>query len=213
MQRFLRACPDAISNLRRATNYLTPLKGLLSPDTWATITIVGRKLLLNHLVIVPLIAALLLIVKFFGATAHDDTLICSLGKMDQPPNWSLRCFAGLTPEYLGSLLLAGVFVAFGWIIFSIARPSWDVRRPSPLINTIPPSSTPYCESLAQIWAPRLGIAFVLFGAFIFALAGCERHSTRASPFILELAALRDISDCWRGRCVCRLCAGFWCGNC
>src|SRR5882724_1186456 len=38
--------PDAIRNLRRATNYLTPVKGVLSPDTWATITIVGRNLIL-----------------------------------------------------------------------------------------------------------------------------------------------------------------------
>jgi len=68
--------PDAISNLRRASNYLTPLKGILSPDTWATITVVGRNLILNHLIIVPLIAALLFIVKVLDAVAHvhDSTL-------------------------------------------------------------------------------------------------------------------------------------------
>jgi hypothetical protein len=62
--------PHAISNLRRDSNYLTPVKGILSPDTWATITVVGRNLVLNHLIIVPLIAALLLIVKIFDAVAH-----------------------------------------------------------------------------------------------------------------------------------------------
>ena len=172
--------PDAISNLRRATNYLTPLKGLLSPDTWATITIVGRKLLLNHLIIVPLIAALLLIVKFFIATAHDEHLFANWEKWTNHliGAWLLPWSA---PEHLGSLLLAGVLVAFGWIIFSIARPSWDVRRPSPLINTIPPSSTPYCESLAQIWAPRLGILFVLFGALIFGLAAANDLPQGAAP--------------------------------
>jgi Patatin-like phospholipase len=160
--------PDAISNLRRATNYLTPVKGILSPDTWATITVVGRNLILNHLIIVPLIAALLLIVKVFDTAAHYDPLF------DLWENWTKDLIGAWLPswlaaQYLVSLLLPGVFVALGWIILSIARPSWDVRRPSPLINTIPPTATPYRESLAQIWAPRLGILSVLFGALIFAL--------------------------------------------
>jgi hypothetical protein len=58
--------PDAISNLRRSTNYLTPVTGILSPDTWATIVIVARNLVLNHIVIVPLVAAILLAVKLLG---------------------------------------------------------------------------------------------------------------------------------------------------
>jgi Patatin-like phospholipase len=162
--------PDAISNLRRDTNYLTPAKGILSPDTWATITVVGRNLILNHLVIVPLIAALLLTVKVFGAAAHDNRLFAGWKEWI---NSSIGDWLPLSPQHLGSLLLAGVFVALGWIIFSIARPSWDVRRPSPLINTIPPATTPSRESLAQIWAPRLGIVSVLFGAFIFALMAAK----------------------------------------
>ena len=155
--------PDAISNLRRATNYLTPVKGLLSPDTWATITVVGRNLILNHLIIVPMIAALLVIVKLFGAAAHDIRLFAGWETWtnDLIGGWLQRW---LDAKYLPSLLLPGVFVALGWIIFSIARPSWDVRRPSP-----PPTTTAYRESLAQIWVPRLGIAFVLVGALMFAL--------------------------------------------
>lgn len=160
--------PDAISNLRRATNYLTPVKGILSPDTWATITVVGRNLVLNHLVIVPLIAALLLIVKFFGAAAHEDRLFGVWEKWIHGliGDWLQHWFVA---KYLGSLLLPGVFVALGWIIFSTARPSWDVRRHAPLINTIPPTAAPHHESLAQIWAPRFGIVFVLLGALILAL--------------------------------------------
>jgi hypothetical protein len=153
--------PEAISNLRRATNYLTPLKGILSPDTWATITVVGRNLLLNHLVIVPLIAALLLIVKFAAAAAHYDKWFAVWEE------WVMHSSTGLLPEWLPakyavSLLVPGVLVALGWIIFSTARPSWDVRRPLRL-------TMPYRESLAQKWAPRLGIGFVLLGAVIFAL--------------------------------------------
>ena len=155
--------PDAISNLRRDSNYLTPVKGILSPDTWATITVVGRNLILNHLIIVPLIAALLLIVKVFDAVAHahDKRLFAW-------ENWANGLIgAWLKPwfaaQYSGSLLLAGVFVALGWIVFSIARPSWDVRR----------RTTSDRESLAQTWPPRWGIGFVLFGALVFAVVAAK----------------------------------------
>jgi Patatin-like phospholipase len=160
--------PPAISNLRRGTNYLTPVKGILSPDAWATITLVGRNLILNHVVIVPLIAALLLMAKFLGAAARYDHL---------SPNWEQLAnglFGALAfqdwfkPEYMASLLLAGFFAGLGWIVLSIARPSWDVRRPSPRISTVSPASTLQGESRAQILAPRWGIGLVLFAAFIFA---------------------------------------------
>ena len=158
--------PEAISNLRRGTSYLTPAKGILSPDTWATIVIVSRNLLLNHLVIVPLIAAVLLIVKLFGATASHDWLFTPWENWIRSWTryWSELWFK---TEYVGSLLLTGALVTFGWITFSIARPSWDVRRPSPAINTV--SLPRYHESFAQVWAPRLGILLVLTGALTFAL--------------------------------------------
>jgi hypothetical protein len=164
--------PDAISNLRRDTNYLTPAKGILSPDTWATITVVSRNLILNHLVIVPLIAALLLIVKFFGAVAHSNRLLAVWENWINYliGEWLQRWFAA---QYSGSLLLPGIFVALAWIIFSIARPSWDVRRGPSLINTIPSATMPYRESRAQIWAPRLGIVFALLGALVFALMAAK----------------------------------------
>jgi hypothetical protein len=163
--------PDAIGNLRRATNYLTPVKGMLSPDTWATITVVGRNLILNHLIIVPLVAALLLIVKFLFALAHDRNFVVWRNWINGSLKDSIEDYLHqwFVAESLASFVLAGCFVALGWIIFSIARPSWDVRRPLPLINKISPATTPPRESLAQTWAPRLGIVFVLLGAVILAL--------------------------------------------
>jgi hypothetical protein len=151
-----RRVPYAISNLRRGTNYLTPVKGILSPDAWATIVVVGRNLILNHLVIVPLIAALLVIVKLLGATAHStDLLFFVWEKRIQQLIEPLLLQHWTTKAYLGSLLLAGSLVVLGWIMLSIARPSWDWR--------------PANRENLQIWAPRLGIACVLSGAFMFAL--------------------------------------------
>lgn len=164
--------PDAISNLRRATNYLTPVKGILSPDTWATVTIVGRNLILNHLIIVPLIAAVLLGVKFCGAVAHVDMLFAVR------EGWINHSIAAqferwFAAHYMPGFLLPGLFVSLGWIVLSIARPSWDVRRPPPAIDALPPATTPHGESLAQIWAPRFGIGLVLCGALLFALIAAK----------------------------------------
>jgi Patatin-like phospholipase len=147
--------PHAIGNLRRSTNYLTPVTGLLSPDTWTTILIVGRNLMLNHLVIVPLVAALLLSAKLVGAVAHG---------IDWWKSWNdlligIR-FDSLAFRYMSTLLLPGVFATLGWIIFSIARPSWDVRW-------VPKTMVEH-ESSAQSLAPKWGIALVLLGAFSFA---------------------------------------------
>src|SRR5215470_1911283 len=62
--------PEAIGNLRCFTNYLTPAAGFLSGDSWASIIIVSRNLILNHMVIVPLLAAILVLAKLVGAGAH-----------------------------------------------------------------------------------------------------------------------------------------------
>ena len=50
-----------IRYLREFSNYLTPRTGFLSADTWTMVAIYARNLLLNLLVLVPLIAAVLLL--------------------------------------------------------------------------------------------------------------------------------------------------------
>jgi Patatin-like phospholipase len=174
--------PAAISNLRRGTNYLTPVKGILSPDAWATITVVGRNLILNHLVIVPLIAALLVIIKLFAIASNNAYLFSFWEQVHEYFIRALSLGDWFTPEYLGSLVLGGAFVALGWITFSIARPSWDVRRPPPPINANPPTTALIHGSLAQTWAPRLGILFVLMGVLIFALEAAN-DIPQGSPLI------------------------------
>jgi NADH:ubiquinone oxidoreductase subunit 6 (subunit J) len=55
--------PPEISWLRAYSNYLTPKVGLVSADTWSAIAIYLRNLILNWLVIVPAVAAVILILK------------------------------------------------------------------------------------------------------------------------------------------------------
>jgi hypothetical protein len=168
--------PDAICNLRRATNYLTPVKGLLSPDTWATIIIVFRNLILNHLIIVPLIAALLLILKLMGAAAHCDWFLAdweAWTKEAIEPG-SMRLFDAQLLVW--PLLFPGALVVLGWVVFSIARPSWDSRRAAPPIGHLSRSNAPQDKHPGQDWAPLLGISLVLAGGLFFALISADEFA-------------------------------------
>lgn len=53
--------PAPLHALRRFSNYLTPRLGLASGDTWSIASIVIRNLLLNLLVMLPLLAAILVV--------------------------------------------------------------------------------------------------------------------------------------------------------
>lgn len=53
--------PKPVDHLRQFSNYLTPRLGLFSADTWTAAAIFVRNLLLNWLVILPLLAALVVI--------------------------------------------------------------------------------------------------------------------------------------------------------
>ena len=53
--------PPSIRHLRQFSNYLTPRLGFLSGDTWALVATVVRNIFLNWLVLLPLLAAALLV--------------------------------------------------------------------------------------------------------------------------------------------------------
>ncbi len=59
--------PHPIRHLREYSSYLTPKVGLLSGDFWAAFAIVLRNLLLNWLILVPLIALPVILVKIIAA--------------------------------------------------------------------------------------------------------------------------------------------------
>ncbi|HEU4557473.1 MAG TPA: patatin-like phospholipase family protein [Longimicrobium sp.] len=50
--------PKPVDHLRQYSNYLTPRTGLFSVDLWTAVAVIGRNLLLNWLVIIPVLAAL-----------------------------------------------------------------------------------------------------------------------------------------------------------
>lgn len=57
--------PKELQHLREYSNYMSPRRGLLSADTWTLIAIYLRNLFLNQTIFIPLIAAVLLLPRFF----------------------------------------------------------------------------------------------------------------------------------------------------
>jgi hypothetical protein len=80
--------PKAIQHLRSYSNYLTPRLGLLTADTWSLIATYLRNLLLNWLVLIPLLAAVLMVPR---------AALVSL-RWENVPRWAV----------LGAMLLATV---------------------------------------------------------------------------------------------------------
>jgi len=58
---------EPLRRIREYSNYLDPKTGLLSVDVWSLISTVARNLLLNWLVLVPLLAAALLVPRLYYA--------------------------------------------------------------------------------------------------------------------------------------------------
>jgi hypothetical protein len=98
--------PMPVRHLRSYSNYLAPQKGILSADTWTLVATVVRNLLLNWLVVLPVLAAVLLV-----------PLFCAAAVARRPPTETL-------PVWLGVLLGIGfVGASMGvWFVHS--------RRPS-----------------------------------------------------------------------------------
>ena len=92
--------PRPLRHLREYSNYMSPRLGLLSGDSWTIVASYVRNLLLNLLVLVPLLAAVLAIPRWFS--------------------WALAEPRRLTVETLPWMFTA--FVAFAFAYIGRARP-------------------------------------------------------------------------------------------
>lgn len=92
--------PQEIRYLRSYSNYMTPKTGLLSLDTLTLIGIYLRNLLLNWTVLLPFLAAFLLIPKLFNSLFWEYSKIFER-------NWPLDLFSAAT-GVLGFSAAAGV---------------------------------------------------------------------------------------------------------
>jgi Patatin-like phospholipase len=139
--------PPPIRHLRSYSNYLSPKLGLLSADTWTLVGTVFRNLILIWLVMVPLIAAFLMIpriavaVVIFGqpqtslsAPAEQDAALApspsadgsaATGAEAPPPGTAPRTLWGWRWAMFG---LGSFFAIWGLVYMGLHRPSTTGSR-------------------------------------------------------------------------------------
>ena len=86
-----------VRHIRRTCRYLAPQGGLVSADMWTVLATMGRNLLLNWLVILPLLAAALLVPRLYYAviSAVESGLVSGpCLSPAAPPTWFLALALG-----------------------------------------------------------------------------------------------------------------------
>ena len=87
--------PSPVDRLRGTCRYLAPGGGLVSADVWSLALTMARNLILNWLVILPLLAAALLVPRLYFALVHaferniTVTGVCGWQDLVGPPQWFL----------------------------------------------------------------------------------------------------------------------------
>ena len=97
--------PEPVLRLRRYVRYLSPREGMFSADAWTLGATMVRNLLLNWLVLLPLIAAALLVPRFQYAVVH-------LSDRDLTPGLTFGWADLETWVLLFAALMYGVSLAF-----------------------------------------------------------------------------------------------------
>jgi hypothetical protein len=116
----LSAGRDPVHHLRLFANYLTPRKGVLSPDTWRAATVILRDIVLTWFVLLPVLISAVLLAKLYFVlqpTSYD------------PASAHAFFFGGglAPPEALRARLLLTVWplvVIVGWL--AVAVSAWMV---------------------------------------------------------------------------------------
>jgi hypothetical protein len=113
-----------VNRLRAMARYLAPQGGLLSADMWTLLATMGRNLLLNWLVLLPLLAGVLLVPRIYLATVSlvEQNVII-------PP--SQPCLpADASPFWLGLVSMTMFVVAIGYVVMNFVGrgDSWSQGR-------------------------------------------------------------------------------------
>ena len=113
-----------VNRLRATCRYLAPKGGLVSADLWTLFATMGRNLLLNWLVLLPLIAAALLVPRIYMALVSivDQNVMAPPGAPCLP--------ADSAPFWLALLSLTMFVVAIGYVVMNFVGrgDSWSQQR-------------------------------------------------------------------------------------
>ncbi|HZF13580.1 MAG TPA: patatin-like phospholipase family protein [Thermoanaerobaculia bacterium] len=147
--------PEPLCHLRSYSRYMSPRLGLLSADTWTLVSTYGRNLFLNWLVLLPFLAAVLMIPRLSLLVARQRDL----------PGW-------LPPAVFWAGAVAGA-VAIAYIVAN--RPSLRRRSAFPerwkgqgwflALGLLPLGLMAVAETTWWAWGPSIPPwnDFVLFG--------------------------------------------------
>jgi hypothetical protein len=112
-----------VNRLRATCRYLAPQGGLVSADLWTLFATMGRNLLLNWLVLLPLIAAVLLAPRIYLAMVSiiDQNVMAPPGTPCLPTD--------AAPFWLALLSLTMFSVAIGYVVMNFVGrgDSWSQR--------------------------------------------------------------------------------------
>ncbi|MCA1634515.1 MAG: hypothetical protein LC802_12680 [Acidobacteria bacterium] len=150
----LSAGRDPIHHLRLFSNYLTPRKGVLSPDTWRAVTVISRDMALTWVVLLPVLIAALLLGKLYFVLqplAYDTQSHHSFFQYSLPPGQSLWEWA-LWPRLI--LVMWPLLLVLGWLAVAVC--AWMVSGGAE-------------ESRREWWAAKLGgtVATIMIGLFFY----------------------------------------------
>ena len=113
-----------VDRLRATCRYLAPRGGLVSADVWTLLATIARNLLLNWLVLLPLLAAVLLVPRLYLATVQ----VVELNVMAPP---GAPCMpADAAPFWFFLVSLSMFVVALGYVVMNFAGrgESWSQGR-------------------------------------------------------------------------------------
>jgi len=207
--------PEPLQYLRSYSRYMSPRFGLLSADTWTLVAIFFRNLVLNWLVLLPLLAAVLVIPRV-------SLILVRLGSR---PWFQAREDGVLTAVFWAAVVLGSW--AIGYIIAS--RPSlgaksvlgerWRSQQRFLVLCLLPLALMAILITLYWAWVRSRGtplaglhfvilgkevsplVAFVLFGALLhvggFALSRlCVRKYTHGELFVAVATGALGGALCW-----------------
>ena len=118
------APPSPVDRLRATCRYLAPAGGFVSADVWTLIMTLARNLMLNWLVLLPLIAAALLVPRIYMASVAlvERNVLAPPGGPCLP--------ADAAPFWLALVSLSMFVVAIGYVVMSFVGrgDSWPQGR-------------------------------------------------------------------------------------
>lgn len=157
--------PDAIRSLRGKTSYLAPRMGLMSSDTWTALVLYLRNLLLNLLILIPILAALVLLPKFI------------LGSIDL----LLEHRAGVGSVSHALLKSMIVIWVLGWTVLALARPAWTPHG-ARMTNEQAKKAQRRSRKSAKFGSALILVVSFLYG--LFAIGWVELTPAEDYPVIL-----------------------------